>query len=196
MTDIDSIKIELLKVGLKVNDVYDLVNSAKSYSSAIPVLINLLKEGVQPIKLREGVIRALAVKEAIGKIGKLLIDEYNKTPKNEVMLRWAIGNTFFTTAKNENVDDVIEIVSNKSNGISRQMFVSSLGKLKSEKSENVLIELLGDSEVASHALYALARMKSEKARKSITGLLNHPNRLIRREASKALKKLDSVKEID
>ncbi len=57
------------------------------------------------------------------------------------------------------------------------------------KAEDVLIKLLDDDEVAAHAIEALCRMKSKKAREKILTLINHPKALIKKEAQKALKKL-------
>lgn len=73
--------------------------------------------------------------------------------------------------------------------MSRQIFVAALGKITSGKAEDVLIELLDDEEVTPHALEALGRMKSSKAREKILTLTNHPKAVIKKEAQKALKKL-------
>ena len=48
--------------------------------------------------------------------------------------------------------------------MSRQMFALALGKVPSEKSENALIQVLDDDEIAPHALEALGKLKSKKAR--------------------------------
>jgi len=185
----DKIKSELEKVGISINDIYDLVNTDKPYPTAIPVLLNLLQEGIKHIGLKEGIVRALAVKEAIGKASSVLISEYNRTPKDKMLLRWAIGNTIYTTITKDDVDSILPIVQDKKNGMSRQMFVAALGKVKSKKTEDVLINLLEEEEVAPHALGALGSMKSNKAREKITMLINHPKALIRKEALKALKKI-------
>lgn len=189
MVDMNVIKMELSKVGVLINDVYDLVNTKKPYPVAIPILLSLLERGIDHIGMREGVVRALAVKEAVGKVSPVLIAEYNRTPKDEMLLRWAIGNTIYTTITESDVDSILPIIQDKTNGTSRQMFVSALGKIKSEKVEDVLISLLDDEEVAPHALEALGRMKSKKAKDKISILTNHSKVLIRKEALKALKKI-------
>jgi len=144
----NKIKSELEKVGISVNDIYDLVNTDKPYPTAVPVLLNLLQEGIEHIGLKEGIVRALAVKEAIGKASSVLISEYNRTPENKMLLRWAIGNTIYTTITKDDVDSILPIVQDKKNGMSRQMFVAALGKVKSKKTEAVLINLLDEEEVA------------------------------------------------
>lgn len=189
LVEAEYIKNELKKVGISINDIYDLVNSKKPYPEAIPVLLKLLKSNIEHKGLKEGVIRSLAVKEAIGKASPILLEEYNKTPKEQVMLRWAIGNSVYTTFTSDDVNQIIKIVKDKTNGISRQMFVMALGKVKSTEVEDVLIDLLSDEEVCPHALDALGKLKSKKAKDKISILLKHPNKLIKKEAEKALKKL-------
>jgi HEAT repeat protein len=180
---------ELSKVGIKVNDIYDLVNCKHSYSNAIPVLINLLKKGIVSTKLKEGVIRALAVKEAKGKVGKILIEEFYKTPKEDIMLLWTIGNTMEVVISEDNIEDVIKIISNKKNGISRQMFVSALKNTNTEKVEEVLIKLLGDEQIKLHVLGALGKLKSQKAISKISKIVSNSKGIIRIEATKALKNI-------
>jgi HEAT repeat protein len=188
--DSNRIKSELAKVGVSINSVYDLVNTNQPYPSAVPVLLNLLKVGIEDVGTREGVIRALAVKEAVGKASSILLAEYDKVPRSQMMLRWAIGNTIYTTITEADVESIVPIVMDKENGISRQMFVAALGKVKSAKAEDVLITLLDDDDVASHSLEALGRIKSSKAKDKIAALTTHPRALIRREALKALKKIE------
>ena len=185
----NKIKSELAKVGVTINDIYDLVNTDKSYPTAVPVLLNLLQDGIEHIDIKEGIIRALAVKEAIGKASPVLIAEYNRTSKEKIHLRWAIGNTIHITITEDDVESILPIVLDKTNGMSRQMFVAALGKVKSGKAEDVLINLLDDEEVMPHALEALGRMKSKKAKDKISMLTNHPKALIRKEALKALRKV-------
>ncbi|SEA68027.1 hypothetical protein SAMN05192529_1462 [Arachidicoccus rhizosphaerae] len=187
--EMNKVKSELAKAGISVNDIYDLVNTDKPYPTAVPVLLNLLQEGIGHISIKEGIVRALAVKEAIGKASPVLIAEYNRTPKDKTLLRWAIGNTIYTTITEDDVENILPIVLDKTNGTSRQMFVAALGKVKSEKAEDVLVNLLDDEEVTLHALEALGRMKSRKAREKVTMLTSHSKALIRKEALKTLKKL-------
>ena len=143
----NKVKSELAKAGISVNDIYDLVNTDKPYPTAVPVLLNLLQEGIEHIGIKEGIVRALAVKEAIGKASPVLIAEYNRTPKDKTLLRWAIGNTIYTTITEDDVESILPIVLDKTNGTSRQMFVAALGKVKSEKAEDLLVNLLDDEEV-------------------------------------------------
>lgn len=179
---------DLNLAGLNVSSVWDLVNSNSKYPNAVPILLtHLIKDYSE--KNKEGIVRALAVKEAIGKVNPILIAEYNRTSKDKTFLRWAIGNAIYTTIIEEDVESILPIVQDETNGTSRQMFVSALGTVKSEKAEDVLITLLDEGEVMLQALEALGRMGSKKAKDKISILTNHPKALIRKESQKALKKI-------
>jgi HEAT repeat protein len=188
-SDATRVKDALAKSGVEINDVYDLVNGRVEYARAIPALIKLLREGIEDEKVREGVIRALAVKTAIGLAGPVLIREFDRTPREDELLRWAIGNSVEAVMTDDCMDAVIQIVRDIKNGMARQLFVLALGKVKNKKVEQTLIDLLKDEEVTSHALMALGKMKSTRAKEAVRELLNHPKPLIRQEAKKALRRI-------
>jgi HEAT repeat protein len=186
ISDATRVKDALAKSGVEIDDVYDLVNRKVEYSKAIPVLIDLLENGIGDEVVREGVIRALAVKRAKGLAGPILIREFHRTPKEASLLRWAIGNSMEAVMTDDCTDAVIEIVQRVDNGAAREMFVLALAKVKNERAEQTLINLLEDEEVAAHAALALGKLKSAKAKKALHRLLDHPKPLIRQEAKKAL----------
>lgn len=183
---------ELKEAGLEINDIWELVNTKEPYPEAIDILLKHLPKQYHD-KNKEGIIRALAVKEAKGKATSALINEFNNTPKEKQNLRWIIGNTIYTTIADEDIASILSIVKDKENGMSRQMFVAALGKIKFPQVELTLIELLNDDQVAANALEALGRLKSMKAKGQIMQLLYHPNSLIKKEARKALKKIEQHK---
>ncbi len=178
----------LAKGGVFVEDIYDLVNTSKDYKNIIPILIELLKQGISDEKLKEGVIRSLAVKGAGTIAGEILIEEYKKTPQEKMMLKWVIGNTIEVIISVNILQDVLKIVKNKENGMSRERFIAALGKMKSKDVEQTLIDLLDDETIAGHAIYALRKLNSEKARNKIQTLEKHKKFLIRKEAKIYLKK--------
>lgn len=179
----------LIKAGLNVTSSWDLVNTKSSYKSAIPTLVEHLSKPYH-IKNKEGIVRALAVKEAKGIACRAIIDEYHKAPKDNSNYRWTFGNTMAVIITDEDIEEIIEIVSNPENGTSRQMFVSALGKTKSERSEETLIGLLEDEQVKLHVIDALGKMKSERARSKIEEYAKNAKGVIKKEATKALKKIN------
>lgn len=151
--------LDLNTVGVKVTSVWDLVNAASSYKAGIPILINHLSKPYHN-KIKEGIIRALAVNEAKGLAGAVLLEEFYKIPIENKNLRWIIGSTMEIVITEKDIDEIVNIVKNKANGMSRQMFIVALGKVKSEKVIQVLSELLKDKEVAPYASETLKKIKS------------------------------------
>ncbi|WP_343540217.1 hypothetical protein [Sphingobacterium thalpophilum] len=136
---------DLKKAGLNITSSWDLVNTKSRYKPAIPILLEHLPKPYH-LKNKEGIVRALAVKEAIGKASSVLISEYNRTPKDKVLLRWAIGNTIYTTITEDDVESILPIVLDRTNGTSRQMFVAALGKIKVNNVKDVLLRLVNDDD--------------------------------------------------
>ncbi len=188
--DEEKISIALAKKGISLESIYDLVNTKKPYPDAIPVLVEFLaNDELSSNRIIEGVIRALGVKEAIGIANEPLLKLYNRTKDKDTSYLWAIGNTMTVIICEKNIDEVAKIIEDKSNGMSRQMFVLALGNVPLEKSEDVLIQVLDDDEIAPHALEALGKLKSKKARDKISELTKHSKSLVNKEAKKALKKI-------
>lgn len=186
----DRLIVDALRtVGIEVNGVYDLVNrDDDDYPEAIPVLIGLLPK-VRESRVKEGIIRALTVKEARGVAARPLLDEFYRM--EDTVFKWAVGNALNIVADWEHVDEILEIVQDRSHGNSRQMFAMALGRFRGRPEiVDVLIDLLDDDDVVAHALDALRRLKAEKARKAAERLLDHPRKLVRREAEKLLSALD------
>lgn len=180
-------------VGIYITNVYDLVNSKEDYAKAIPILLEFIeKEKIGDLKVKEGIIRALAVKEAKGKAGKILLEEFNRLGKENGFVKWAIGSTIEVVIAPNDVDYVIPIVIDKNNGISRQMFVSALGKVKDSKVEQVLIKLLDDTDVSAFAIGALAKQKNSKNIEVIKNYIGSKNKLVSKEATKAVNKLSKL----
>lgn len=180
---------DLDKVGIKVNSCWDLVNSKSSYKKAIPILLEHLPKPYH-IKNKEGIVRALAVKEAKGIACRGILDEYQKSMGEGALYRWAFGNTIETIITKDYLEDVLNIVQNKENRSSREMFVMALGKIKSLQAEEVLMGLLEDEEVVLHAIFALGKLRSQKSKAEIEKRMTHKNKFVRAEAKKALKKIN------
>ena len=184
------VKKALVDVGIEINDIYDLVNSSKPYPKAVPVLIDLLEKEISHNGIKEGIIRALAVKEAKGKANKVLLELVKNTSRDNSMLLWTIGNTMEVIIMEEDISDIVEIVSNPDHGLARQMFISALGKIESIYAEEVLISLLDDKQVLLHVIDALGKMKSKKALPIIEGYANNAKGIIKKEAIKAAKRIN------
>lgn len=149
---------ELAVLDIKINSIWDLVNTKSKYPKAIPVLMKYLPL-VNYVRNKEGIVRALTVPEAKGIVVPLLIREYLQLSNDQENLKWVIGNAINATITKSEVADIFPIVLNKENGLSRQMFVSALGKIKAEHVKEVLLRLVNDDDkvISNEAKKALKR---------------------------------------
>lgn len=86
---------DLAEVGFEVGSVWDLVNTNKSYPAAIPILLDHLRRPYHK-DIRNGIIRALTVKDAKGIVGGIILDELHGETDEEN--RWALANALTVVA--------------------------------------------------------------------------------------------------
>ena len=191
----------LASAGYPVADVWELVNTRQSCPEALPVLLAWLKDvDSQTISRQtadvEGVVRALAVREARGVAAPQLVHlfrlAYNAigTRNRWISLGWAIGNTLAVVANDAVADGMLELATDRRYGKTREMVVLGLGRLNRERVEQTLIDLVLDEEVAGHAIAAVRSLGSRRAAPVFAAMLDHPKPWIRKEAKQALAKLD------
>jgi HEAT repeat protein len=182
----------LRETGIEVSSVYDLVN--RSTAAAIPVLLRFLPQNLEP-KIKEGVVRALSIREARSVALRPMLEEFKQRNISD-SLRWAIGNAIEVLATEEVLSELVELIQDKRYGRARQMVVLAVGKLKVARENaaalHALIRLLDEEEVRGHAIAALGKLRAGKARGKIKQFLAHPNAWIRREAQKALERIDKA----
>jgi len=181
----------LRSVGVEVSSVWDLVNEARPYPEAIPILLQWLPK-VTDDRIKEGIIRALTVKEARGIAAKPLIREFEES-KDLYGAKWAAGNALSVVADDSVFGDLTRLARDKRHGKAREMVVVALGNMKNPRAVDVLVELLEDDEAAGHAIIALGKLKAKKARSYIEPFLSHPQQWIRTEAKRALAKIDRAR---
>lgn len=72
---------DLAAVGWQVESVWDLVNTAKRYPEAVPILAEHLLRPYHP-RIREGIVRALTVREARGPAAWEILRELKRNNDN------------------------------------------------------------------------------------------------------------------
>jgi HEAT repeat protein len=189
---------ELREAGHPVTDLWDLVNTRQPYPAAVPILIRWL-DTLDPAEMTrqqgevEAAVRALAVPAARGKAAPRLIELFRSVDDPSGLgMRWAIGSTLEVVGDDSVADDLMALATDRKYGQARQMVVLGLGRLKSTRAEDVLIDLLKDEDVVGHAAMALGNRRSERAAPAISGLLQHPKPWVRQEAMKALTKIQGA----
>lgn len=105
---------ELHRLGYPVKWVWDFVNAKQNYYvDAIPTLIDHLQRPYGD-EIREGIARSLAMKEARGLVGAVLVEVLNERGLGE-QLRWALANTLATVADRSNHDGIKVLLARETN---------------------------------------------------------------------------------
>ena len=202
MTKLDEIENRMIckalsKVGLKVNSVYDLVNSSDNYPEAIPFLVDMLPK-LKSDRIKEGVARALTIRNAGKDVAKALIKEfknYKASTKKEEYTKWAIANAILVVADNSFFEEIANLIRNKEygSGMVGGMLVKAIAKMKNSQKKDFLLELLMDDDLKGYAILVLGKLKYKEALPHIKKHLNCEEDWIRKEAEKAVKKIECSK---
>jgi hypothetical protein len=194
----EGLEQDLRAVGVVVRDVWDLVNTRQRYPAAIGVLMSWLDRldtrspGAERERFREGLIRALTVRDARPAAATLMIRQFRAVTTEPV--RWTAGNAISQVADAHVFAEVVDIARHRPFGIARQMPVYALPRIGGKPHRgtviDVLVELLADDDVALHAISAVRRIRAPQARQALRRLLDHQSPTIRRRARDALDRLD------
>ena len=179
---------EVKSYGYEINTIDDLKKIGSKDKRLIPLLLDKIRDS-DDVSDKEFLIRCLGVK-GFNEVIPAIMQEYRRTENQ--FLKWAIGNTVYLIEDRNVIPDVIEIVKDKKNGMSRQMFILYLGKTRDEKALPVLKELLHDNEVAAHTIRALSEYKMPELVSILEPFTKHKSTLIRKESQRAIKKLQSL----
>ena len=133
--------IEALRAaGVLVNQVWDLVNTRKPYPTALPVLIEHIRKPY-PVEIREGIARALAVRESAFAWGTLVeLFRHEQEPRVHEALAIAVSEA----ADAENLDKLIALAKDKVNGDDRLHLLPALKRLKDPKAFAAIESLAKD----------------------------------------------------
>lgn len=140
----------LLKVGLKLESVWDLVNTKDTYPAAVPILLEHLRKPYHR-RILEGIARALAVPGA--RVGwEQLLREYNgihgNDPGRDVNeLKWSLHLALAAAADKSVLDDLIHLACDRRHGGHRSMFVDALARIGGVRAQAALAELRGDPDL-------------------------------------------------
>lgn len=147
---------DIEKVGIKINSVWDFVNTSEPYPVAIPLLIKHLKKNYHQ-RTKAGIARALAVPEARESAWEVLLDEYDKATSDEEIedpkkrgYKDGLAAAISFLADKSRMDIIFELVRNKRHGKSRVFFVENLFKLREEAEVmQIVLKIKGDKDLAT-----------------------------------------------
>lgn len=158
---------------------------------AIPVLLEWLGRVEEDVpahertKFREGLVRALGVKEARGVAAPALVREFRR-PGLDWTVRWGVGSSLTVVADEAVFDDVVTLARHRSFGRAREMLMPTIARMKDPRVVEILIEMLDDDDVAGQALVAPGKLGAREAAPAIERFVDHPTPWVRKEAKKIL----------
>jgi HEAT repeat protein len=104
--------------------------------------------------------------------------------------RWQLGDAIARSATPADLPDIVELAADRHGGRGRQMLVYALWRVKTDRAREVILDLLDDPDVAGHAMVSLRRAAgNEEARRRIESLQSHPDARVRELAEHELRKI-------
>jgi HEAT repeat protein len=173
-----------------VQSVSELHQKRFNYESVVPILMKWLPVMSNP-RVKESIVRALSVPFA-EEAAPLLVEEFRRVDPEPSGLKWAIGNALDVVANDAVMEEMIDLATDRRHGKAREMVVSGLGNIRDRRVVPILIDLLKDEEVFVNAMVGLAKLGAASARSSIEPFLKHPKPYVRKEAMKAIEKIDKA----
>ena len=186
------LKAELAEAGFEVESIADLYGERRTYRAAVPILLRWLPR-IEHSAVKESVVRALTVKWAHPQAAPVMLEELRRLRESsDRSLRFAVANALTEVADDSVFDDVVALARDRRYSVGeRGLLTLALANMRErrEGAIQVLRQLLCD-DVAPHAVTALGELHAEEARAEIEPFLEHPAASVRKEAKKAIKKID------
>jgi len=149
---------DLRSVGISVDSAWDLVNTSAPYPRALPILLDHLSRSY-PDAIREGIARALAIKEAKFAWPKLMhLYQKEDDPRAKDGLAVALA----AIADDETIGDVISLTTDLQNGPSRLLLLRALARSTDPNARQTLIGLQNDPELTNEIKVLLRCLKRER----------------------------------
>jgi hypothetical protein len=158
---------DLNAAGLRVESVWDLVNTNDSYTVALPILLDHLQRDY-PDKVREGIARAMAVREskfAWHTLIRLFRAQFDANPNG---VKGALAVALSEAADDEVMSDLIELFEEPRHGESRIFFVTTLKRSRLANARAALAAGRQDPQLVREIVRVLDRPKRRSRRKEMT----------------------------
>lgn len=145
---------DLSRAGFSVESAWDLVNTSTPYPDALPILLAHL-ERPYPDRVREGVARALTVRDAKfgwNSLTALLLREPAGTDAKD-----GLAVALAAASDDEVIGDVIELARDERHGASRLLLLGALKRSKDPRAHSALEQLEADPELTKEVRRIMKR---------------------------------------
>ncbi len=152
--DAAPLKQDLKAIGWDVNTAWDLLTSKRPYPEAILILMHHARQPYLD-RNKEGIARALAIPGA-SFLWPFLESEFRAAP-NRSGYKMGLGLALSTVVKSKEIDKLIELAKDRSQGQDRLMLLARLRRSKLPQAKQALMDLRDDPDFA--AQYAAWKFK-------------------------------------
>lgn len=151
---------DLNAAGEPVSEISELVNTARPYPAAIPVLVAHLDRNYPPI-ITEMILRSLAVREARGAWPRLKQIFLTEPAQDIGGLKWAAAVALAGAADESVLDEVMDMLLNPELGFDRAAFLPVLKRLKTPQTAELLETLMNDPVIGKEAMKLRPRTRKK-----------------------------------
>jgi HEAT repeat protein len=188
---------ELADMGFVVEFPEDLLAQGVDYRQAVPLLIRWLPR-VENADVKCSIIRTLTVPWARPVAARPLVEELRRALSGpgepSAMVVFDIANALEVVGDESVADDLLELSrDHRVDTEARAYLVQALGNVPQERVTGALLDILRaeqDPPVIVGALKALGRLRDPCARHVLEAHTKNGDRQVRKEAERALKRLD------
>jgi HEAT repeat protein len=139
------------------------------------------------------IVRTLSKRWARDAVLDRFVEEFEAAPARWGTVgdnyAWALGNGIEIMAIDDDFDVLARLARDRRYRRAREMIVLGLGKSRRPEAVSTLLELVEDPDVDGHAILALAKIGSPRARSAFEAKLTDSRAWVRRAAARALRKL-------
>lgn len=186
----EPILADLRAAGLDIDEISDLLNEHLDYERQLPVLIDWIPRCAN-LRVREVLVRALAVPAARRTAAAdTLLREFETAPSSASGYRWAVALALTGAARPQDAEAVVRLFADRSYGTGRQELARVIARLRPPEALAVLVAALDDDDVAGHAVEALGFLGDPGAIPRLETMAGHPRKWVRREAARAIAKIE------
>jgi hypothetical protein len=149
----------LKDAGCEVKSVWDLVNGPNNYAHALHVLLEHLERRYPPA-IREGIARALAVKETRQLGWPLLMRLFEA--ETEKRVKDGVAVALCAAADNSVIDEVITLASDARHGTTRVLLLDALDRSRDPRASAALERLQADPDLVKEMKVLMVKRSRRK----------------------------------
>ncbi len=181
---------ELAAAGFQVRRIIELGRDGRDYRAVVPILLRWLPR-VEHRKVLSDIVRALTDPAAAPEATQPLIEKFDGMGSVENDgIKWDIANAISEIADDAAFEAIAALIQDPAHGIARQQLVTALTRMTDRKAAaEVAIAALDDRQLTTHALEALRKLGQPWTVPDVERFRDDPDRLVRTEARRALKRL-------